>query len=119
MSFSDTERATITKRPSEGVSHSVIAKEMNRDQRTVKKVIENMNFIRKVRNDVGNGKISPRDMRKITMVVKKMYLHSIKAIFDSIGVGGFCRQTRIALNELGKVVKPKARPPTMQRNKVK
>ena len=41
-----------------------------------------------------------------------MYLHSSKVIFDSVGVGR-------VLNKLGKVVKPKARPPIMQRNKVK
>ena len=67
-SLSDNKRSTMTERASEGVSPAVIAKEMKRDPRTVKKVIENMNFTLKVRNDIGKGKISPRDMRKIATV---------------------------------------------------
>ena len=79
-----------------------------------------MNFSSKVRNDIGKGKASPGDMRKNSYGPKKMHLHSSKAIVDLTGVGGFCRQTRCtALNKLGKVVKPKARPHIMERNKAK
>ena len=71
------------------VSLVVIAKEMKRDPRTVKKVIENMNFTRKVRNNIGKGKISPGDMRKIAIVAKKMHFHSSKPILTQLALVEF------------------------------
>jgi len=119
-SLSATERATITKRLSEGVSPTVIAKEIKRDPRTVKKAVENINFTRKIRKDHGKSKLSPRDMRKIALAARKMPLHTSKAVFNAAGVTGCCRQTRCtALNKVGKVLKAKARPPISKVNKGK
>ena len=119
-SLSTDERARITKRASEGASPAVIAKELKRDPRTIKKAIENINFTRKVRKDRGKSKLSPRDMRKIALAARKMPLHSSKSIFDAAGIANCCRQTRCtSLNMLGKMAKPKARPPISHRNKLK
>ena len=45
-SLTTVERARITKRASEGASPAVIAKELKRDPRTIKKSIKNINFTR-------------------------------------------------------------------------
>ena len=55
-----------------------IAKEMKRDPRTVRKVTEYMNFTRKVRSDIGEDRISPRDMTKIPIVAKKCICTPVK-----------------------------------------
>ena len=119
-SLSAEERAIITKRLSEGASPPDIAKELQRDTRTIKKAIDNVNFTRKTRSDIGKSKISPRDMRKLVRVAKKMPLHSSKAIFDAAGVGEVSRQTRCTvLKKVARVVKPRARPLITERNKQK
>ena len=70
-SLSTVERARITKRVSKGASSAVIAKELIRDLRIIKKAIRNINFTRKVRKDCGKIKLSPRDMRKIALAARK------------------------------------------------
>ena len=69
-SLNANERATIIKRLSEGASSAVIAKEIKRDPRTIKKAIDSINFTRKTRKHTGKRKISPRYMRKIALVAK-------------------------------------------------
>ena len=59
-------------------------------------------------------------MRLIALVAKKKPLHSSKAIFDATVVKECCIQAQCnVLNKLGRVVKPKARPPISQNNRLK
>ena len=92
-SLSTDERARITKRASEGASSTVIAKELKRNPRTIKKAIENINFTRKVRKDRGKSKLSSRVMREIALAARKMPLHSSKSIFDAAGIANCGCQT--------------------------
>ena len=59
-SLTTVERARITKRVSKGASSAVIAKELIRDLRIIKKAIRNINFTRKVQKNCGRSKLSPR-----------------------------------------------------------
>ena len=65
------ERKVITQKPAQRLTISQIAKDLQRDRRTIKKAIADINFKRKTRSDKGKFMLSDRDMRKLTIIVKK------------------------------------------------
>ena len=65
VSLSPNERRLVTQKLGVGLKPSQIAQDLHRDTRTIKKAIENINFTRKTRSDVGKSKVSARCLRKI------------------------------------------------------
>ena len=87
--------AHYTKKIGEGLKPCQIAKDLNRDSRTIKKAIENINFGRKTRSDAGKSKVTARCLRKIKNIVRKHPLSTSKTIFDIAGVKDISKTTRI------------------------
>lgn len=86
---------------------------MQRDTRTIKKAIDDISFTGKTGS---KSKVSPRDLRKLLKVTKKMPMHSSNAA----GVGEINRQSHCTmLKKVARVVKARARPLIMERNKQK
>ena len=70
-SLSQDERIIIPQKLAEGLKPSQIARFLDRDTRTIKKAIKNINFTRKTRSDRGKFILSARDLRKLKSTVKK------------------------------------------------
>ena len=79
------ERKLITQKLGQGLSKAQIAREMNRDSRTIQKATQNIFYKRKTRSDKGNSKLSERDYRKLHKVIKKYPLLPSGAIFAEAG----------------------------------
>ena len=117
--LSKSERQKITNLLAEGHDCKEIATTLQRDPRTIKKAISNINFKRKTRKNQGKTKFSKRDIRKIKIAAKKMPLHSSKAIFESAGVAQVSRETRCKiLKKLAKVKKPQSNPVLTKKHKM-
>ena len=78
----------------EGVKTSDIAKLLNRNIKTVKKAIQNINYARKPRVYKGKYKISNRDLRKIKKVVRKHPYATSRFIFNTAGVYDISKNLR-------------------------
>ena len=84
--LSPDERQKITQYLAEGVKPSDIAKLLNRNIKTVKKAIQNINYGRKPCVYKGKYKISDRDLRKIKKVARKHPYATSRFIFNTAGV---------------------------------
>ena len=110
-SLSQDERIIIPQKLAEGLKPSQIARLLDRDTRTIKKAIMNINFTRKTRSDRGKFILSARDLRKLKSTVKKQPLSTSKSIFNSAGLGEFGRTTRCkALKMVSRVTRAVKRP---------
>ena len=103
----------------EGLTLFDLAKELDRDKRTLASFVEKPNAT--PRKDKGTRRnISPRDMRKIRRQINKEPNGTSSSIFAKAGIAAMSRKTRCSvLNELARNVKPISRPPLNQTHKKK
>ena len=104
----------ITQYLAEGVKTSDIAKLLNRNIKTVKKVIQNINYARKPRvYNVYNG-----DLRKIKKVLRKHPYATSRFIFNIAGVYNISKNLRNkTLRKISIVRKVPKRPLILPRQK--
>lgn len=115
--LSNAEKQRISDLLVEGTTIKDIAELLQRDIRTVKKHLADVNGTRKKRSDAGIRKLNNRELRNITRVLKKMPLATSKAIFNEAGVVRNNRMTRYnILNDVAKVVKAVKTPPLSKKN---
>ena len=107
VSLSPNERRVITQKLGDGLKPCHKAELLKQDIRTIKTAIENINYTRKTRSDVGKSKITVRDLRKIKSTVRKHPLSSSKNIFNLAGVKDLPRTTRCrVLKNVSYLTKP-------------
>ena len=73
-SLSDKEKQEICEMLAKKVEIIGIARVRQRDVRTIKKAVQNINLQRKSRYDKGKSMVSDRSVRKITRTVKRSHL---------------------------------------------
>ena len=97
-----------------------IAKEIERDHRTIKRFLGNSN-VRRQRSDKGKiRKITGWQMMRIKRAAVKNPLSSSKQIFERAGVSEIPRTSRCRhLQTIAKMTKPAIRPPLTTRHKTK
>ena len=114
------ESRLITRHLAEGLQARQIGILLGRDLKTIKKAINDINFHRKPRKDIGKSIVSKRDKQKIRYVMKKYPLLTSAAIFAKAGVYNICKTTRCKiLRELGNVKVAQKRPPISGKNQIK
>ena len=97
-----------------------IARHLNRDTRTIKRAINDINYKWKTRSDMGTFILTERSLRKIKNIVRKHPLLSGKAIFDKAGLSHIKKDTRCrALKKVALLRKASKMPPLSQRNVIK
>jgi len=88
-----------------------IAKELQRDHRTIKVFVHDGKKERKVPVRSHTRKVSIRDIRRLKVAMAKQPNSTSKAIFDEAGAPQVCRSTRCkTLNQIGKVRSPLKQP---------
>ena len=105
------EKQKIVHKMALGMKISEIAREIQRDPRTVSKVLGNVNCARKQRRDKGKSMFTDRDVRKIKAAAKKKPLSTSKVIFQEAGIEGINRASRCKLlRKIATVKKPSKQP---------
>ena len=114
------ERKLITQKLGQGISKAQIARELNRDIRTIQKATQDIYYKRKTRCDKGKSKLSEQDYRKLRKVIKKYPLLPSGAIFAEAGVPAYSKTRRnIHLKKIAVVKKAEKRPPLSELNQRK
>ena len=114
------EKALIVQKRDEGLSAVQIAKDLNRDTRTVKKYLQNINRNRKPRRKLDKPLLDDRVLSRIKREAKKRPLATSKAIFEACGIGNISRSTRCrVMRMVGAVKKALKAPPLNARHKEK
>ena len=118
--LSSNERKLITQKLSQRITVPQIARDLQRDTRTIKKAINDINFKSKTRSNKGSFMLSKRDMRKLTIIVKKHPLLSSKQVFAKAGLPHIKKDTRCrALRKIALLRKVAKNPPLSIKNKKK
>ena len=84
-SLDDQEKQNITKLQGNGKTALETAIQLKRDARTIKKAIQNINFIRKTGSDIGKCAFSKRELRKIAKAAKKCPLTAASPFLERLG----------------------------------
>ncbi|KAF4660147.1 hypothetical protein FOL47_007287 [Perkinsus chesapeaki] len=116
--LSGSEQARIVKSLAKGTSVTEIAKEVGRDTRTVKKYVAQPE--KKYTRPKGPCKtsVTRREKTLLKRAMAKNPLASSKSTFEGAGVTPKGKTTRNkVLKEIGKVVKPRARPSLSKKHK--
>ena len=114
------EKSKIVQMLGNGETSNVIAKELGRDHRTIKRFIQNSQGGRKKRAEKPFRKLSGRDVNRIKREIVRRPLATSKDIFSGIGLGDIPRSTRCrVLRQVAKVKKSKKRPPLTQQHREK
>ena len=87
------EKQDIVKLLSDGNTTLEIAKKLNRDHRTIKKEIENIDKIR-TRKKTGFKNVTKKDLSKMRSVISKKSGLTSKKIFEEVGVSNVNREKR-------------------------
>ena len=119
-SLSDKEKQEICEMLAKKVEIIGIARVRQRDVRTIKKAVQNINLQRKSRYDKGKSMVSDRSVRKITRTVKKKPLLTSKQVFEESGLDICNRSTRCRVfRRVAKHTKPLKTPPLSPLHKEK
>lgn len=120
VGLADVDRVKITSMLGNGMSTQEIAKNMNRDHRTIKKYVYSGKTGRKTPKRSHLRTLSSRDIRKLKIEMAKIPHATSKAIFDTAGVPEMGKTARCeTLKTLGKVLKPQKQPPLSKHHKTK
>ncbi|KAF4687115.1 hypothetical protein FOZ60_004264 [Perkinsus olseni] len=112
------ERASIVKQLSQGVSVGEIAKKLGRDTRTVKEYVSQPEKEYKRPKGAYKTSVTSKEKTRLKRALAQNPLASSKRIFDEAGVTPKGKTTRNkVLEEIGKVVKPRPRPSLTQKHK--
>lgn len=115
-----TEKAKIVKCLSEGCSILDISKIINRDHRTVKRFVNDSEYVRTRVDKPSRRLLSDRDLSAVKRDMSRKPISTSAQIFQAAGLPGVAKSTRCrALRSIGKVVKVKTRPPLNKRHKEK
>jgi transposase len=116
----DADRLKITSMLGSGKSTLEIAKNMNRDHRTIKKFVFSGKSKRKTPKRSHLRRLSHRDIRKVKIEIAKTPHATSKTIFDNAGVPKTGKTARCqTLKSLAKVMKPIKQPPLTKIHKSK
>ena len=116
----DDEKAEIIKKRDEGVPIPTIAQDLNRDQRTVKKILKKVNHRRKTRKSTGSKLVDKRLLNRIKREAIKQPLGTSKSVFEACGAKNISRTTRCrVMKSIAKVKKASIKPPLNKKHKEK
>ncbi|KAF4698363.1 hypothetical protein FOZ63_028794, partial [Perkinsus olseni] len=118
--LTDTEKAVVVKRLAEGAKSLEIAKELERDHRTIKKYLEDPSKVYQRRGGSYEKSVTPREKRKLKREMARTPLATSKELFDAAGVSKGSKSTRCkVLKSIGKVLKANPRPSLTKSHKEK
>ena len=118
--LTDADRLKITSMLGYGKSTLEIAKNMNRDHRTIKRFVVSGQTKRKTPKRCHLRRLSPRDIRKLKVETAKTPHATSKSIFENAGVPKMAKTARCqTLKSLAKVMKPIKQPPLSKCHKTK